>query len=144
MRAFGHPLHIMLIHFPSALLPMELVCYGLLFTTHEKSFAYAAYFAMIGGVGLGWLAVFTGAFDLVKIPSHKPDIIKKALLHGCINASVLIGYTVFVYLIAKRYPQLPDASLALLITKIILVIILIAGNWLGGELILKHKVAIDN
>lgn len=144
MRAFRHPVHVMLIHFPSALFPMELTCYGLLFFTGEKSFATAAYYAMIGGVVLGWMAVVTGAMDLIKIPPYKPAVVKKALIHGTINSSVLIAYTVFVYLVSKQYPDLRPASLGLLLVKAFLVSVLIIGNWLGGELILKHKVALDN
>lgn len=144
MRLFGHPVHVMLIHFPSALFPMELVCYGLLFFTGEKSFATASYYAMTGGVVLGWLAVITGALDLAKIPPYKPAVVKKALIHGAINSSVLISYTVFVYLVNKQYPNIRDASPGLLAVKAFLVAVLIFGNWLGGELILKHKVAIDN
>jgi len=144
MRLFGHPVHIMLIHFPSALFPMELVCYGVLFFTGEKSFATASYYAMAGGVALGWLAVLTGAIDLGKIPPYKPGVVKKALIHGSINSSVLIAYTVIVYLISKQYPNVPGASLGLLVVKAILVSVLIVGNWLGGELILKYKVALDN
>jgi len=134
----------MLIHFPSALFPMELVCYGLLFFSGDRSFAAAAYYAMAGGVAFGWLSVVTGAMDLIKIPPYKPAIVKKALIHGSINAAVLIAYTVFVYLMSKQYPNLQEASLGFLIVKTILVTVLIVGNWLGGELILKHKVAIDS
>ena len=144
MRVFRHPVHVMVIHFPSALFPMELICYGLLFFTGEKSFATAAYYAMVGGVVFGWLAVTTGLMDLVKIPPYKTAVVKKALIHGTINSSVLIAYTVFVYLVSKQYPDLREATLGLLVVKTILVSVLIVGNWLGGELILKHKVALDN
>ena len=144
MRLLGHPVHVMLIHFPSALFPMELVCYGLLFFTGKTSFATASYYAMAGGVALGWLAAIAGAFDLGKIPPYKPGVVKKALIHGSINSSVLIAYTVFVYLVSKQYPNVPDASPGLLVVKAILVSVMIVGNWLGGELILKHKVALDN
>lgn len=144
MRLFKHPVHVMLIHFPSALFPMELVCYGLLFFSGDRSYATAAYYAMTGGVVLGWLAVVSGAMDLIKIPPHKPAVVQKALIHGTINSSVLIAYTVFVYLISKQSPQFQEASLGVLIVKAILVTALIVGNWLGGELILKHNVALDN
>jgi len=123
---------------------MELVCYGLLFFTGERSFATASHYAMAGGVALGWLAVITGALDLGKIPPYKPAVVKKALVHGTINTSVLITYTVFIYLISKQYPNVPDASLGVFVVKVILICLLIVGNWLGGELILKHKVALDN
>ncbi len=141
MRLLRHPAHVMLIHFPSALIPMELVCYGLLFFTGEKSFATASYYAMAGVVTLGWLAAIADAINLRKIPPYKPGVVKKALIHGSIISFVQIPYTVFVYLISTQYPNVPDASLGLFVVKAILVSVLIIGNWLGGELILKHNVA---
>jgi len=144
MRILGHPVHVMLIHFPSALFPMEFVCYILLFFTGKQSFADASFYAMAGGVFAGWIAVLFGALDLAKIPPYKPDVIKKALFHGSLNTVILITYTVLVYLLYKKYPQLPVASTSLLITKGMLIVLLIIGNYWGGELILKYKVAIDN
>ncbi len=54
----------MLIHFPSALLPMDFVCYGLLYYTHQTSFAYASFYALFGAVVLGWAAALFGILDI--------------------------------------------------------------------------------
>lgn len=53
MRIFGHPVHMMLIHFPAALLPMDLFCSIVGYFRGDHSFATAAYYAMAGGVALG-------------------------------------------------------------------------------------------
>lgn len=143
MKIFGHPLHIMLIHFPSALFPMELVCYFLYYYTGETSYAQAAFYAMTGGVTLGCFAAIFGAIDIIKIPAEKSEVIKKALIHGCINLTVVIAYFIFAYSLFKKYPVLPPASLALLITKFCLVSFMIVGNYIGGSLILHDKVGID-
>lgn len=70
----------MLIHFPTALLPMDFVCYGLLYYTHQNSFAYASFYALIGAVALGWLAALFGIADIIKIPAEKTDAMQKALI----------------------------------------------------------------
>lgn len=142
MKVLGHPIHVMLIHFPSALFPMELVCYFLFYYTGQASFATAAFYAMAGGVALGWIAALFGALDLTKIPSHKPAVLKKALIHGSINCTVVIVYTVFFYSLYKKYPELPAASLPLVITKACIVGFMIAGNYIGGSLILEDKLGI--
>lgn len=144
MKIFGHPLHIMLIHFPSALFPMELVCYGLYWYTGQPSFGTAAFYTLSGGVVLGWLATVFGAIDMIKIPQSKPEVLKKALVHGSINVSVVIVYTVFFAKLAGMYPQIQPPFVSLLVVKCLLVLFMIVGNYIGGSLILKHKLGVEN
>jgi|SRR6185312_7719674 len=143
MKVFGHPLHLMLIHFPSALFPMELVLCCIYFFTGQLSFGQAAFYTMAGGVVLGWVAAIFGAMDLIKIPTDKPETMKKALLHGSINVTVVIVYTVLAYSLYKVYPNFPVPKLALLIAKFCVVCFMIVGNFIGGSLVLKDKVGIE-
>ena len=117
MKIFKHPIHVMLIHFPSALLPMDFVCYGLLYYTHQTSFADASFYALIGAVVSGWLAAIFGMLDIIKIPREKVDAMQKALIHGSINVSVIIVYTILAFKAYKQYPTLPAASLSFLLLK---------------------------
>lgn len=144
MKILGHPVHIMLIHFPSALFPMDFVCSVLYFYAGEPPFAYAAFYALAGGVLLGWLAAVFGLFDLVKVSSGHPAALKKALVHGGINFVVITVYTLFAYAVFKNYPQLPVVSPLLLLVKAGLLACLVVGNYLGGSLVLKDKVAVEN
>lgn len=142
MKIFGHPPHIMLIHFPSALFPMELVCYALFYYTGDRSFGDAAFYAVLGGAGVGWLAVLFGAWDLMKLSPDRPKVVAAALIHGSINLVVLVGFSVFAYATFRNYPELTPARLPVLIIKGALVLCLLAGNYLGGNLILRHKVGV--
>jgi uncharacterized membrane protein len=117
VKIFKHPIHVMLIHFPSALLPMDFVCYGLLYYTHQASFADASFYALIGAVVSGWLAAIFGMSDIIKIPREKVDAMQKALIHGSINVSVIIVYTILAFKVYKQYPTLPAASLSFLLLK---------------------------
>jgi len=143
MKLFGHPPHLMLIHFPSALFPMETVCYGLFYFTGLTSYGEAAYYAVLGGVLLGWAALLFGAWDLIRIPPERDKTIKIALIHGFVNGIVLIGFSVFAYTAFKKYPELPPAKLPVLIVKGFLVLAMLAGNYLGGNLVLKHKLGMQ-
>jgi uncharacterized membrane protein len=144
MKILGHPVHMMLIHFPSALFPMECVFYGLLCFTGKSSFAEASYYSLLGGTIMGWFALIFGTWDLVKIPSEKTEALVKGIIHGSINTTVLIAYTVFAYSLFRKYPDLPDASFILLAIRILLVLVLIVGNYIGASLILKYKIGIEN
>jgi len=142
MKLLGHPLHLMLIHFPTALLPMEAVCYALYYLTGETSFATAGFYALAGGIGTGCLALLFGMLDLVAIPASRPVVQKLALWHGGLNLVVLIGFSVFLYRQWQQYPVAEPATLAILLVKAGLLLVLFAGNYLGGSLILKHRVAV--
>ena len=144
MKILGHPVHIMLIHFPSALLPMDFACSALGYYTGNSSFTDASFFAMAGAVLLGFLAIITGTFDLLGLIEGKPLALKKALLHGGINATVIIAYSILAFRAWKQFPELTQDGIGLLVVKGCLVTFMIAGNYLGGSLILKHKVGIEN
>lgn len=143
MRIFGHPVHMMLLHFPAALFPVECLLYGLLVYTNNVSFAFASFWILVCGVGLGWVAAIFGALDMTSISSEMNEVIKKALLHGSINGVILIAYTVIAYSWYLSYPSFPEGSIVLLGVKIFLVLLLMVGNFIGGSLVLKDKVGIE-
>ncbi|MBX2943430.1 MAG: DUF2231 domain-containing protein [Cyclobacteriaceae bacterium] len=142
MKIFGHPIHMMLLHFPAALFPVECLLYGLLIYTHNVSFAFASFWILVCGVGIGWVAAIFGALDITSIAAEKEDVMKKALLHGSINGVVLIGYTVMAYSMYLSYPSFHEGSVAVLGIKVFLVLLLMVGNFIGGSLVLDDKVGI--
>lgn len=144
MKLFGHPVHMMFVHFPAALLPMELVCYSIYYFNHDTSFAMTSFYAMAGGVSIGWLSVITGMLDLGKISPDKSEAQTRVFVHGVLQTSVLIAYSVFLYTAWKRYPAAEEPATLLLTGKVILIMIMLAGNYLGGNLILRYKIGIDN
>jgi len=144
MKLFGHPLHIMLIHFPSALFPMDFVCSLIAYCTGIKPFAEAAFYALTGGSVLGWLAIMAGTFDLIHIMNNKPSAMKNALIHGGINTAVLIAFSAIAYVTFQKYPLVDSTNLPLLIFKGALIVFMLWGNLLGGNLILKDKVLEKN
>ncbi len=139
MKVLGHPLHIMLVHFPSALFPMDVLCTALFIATGNILFSHASVCAAAGGAALGWMAVVFGFIDLIRIPAARIDAMKRALIHGSVNTSVVIAYTIFAFIALRQYPAV-EQSLSLLVAKGIVVGGMMAGNFLGGNLVLKDKI----
>lgn len=142
MKILKHPLHIMLIHFPTALLPTDLVLSYLFYRTGTESFGSAAFYCLLGGVALGLLAGITGFIDLVLIKDK--NTMGTALVHGGINLTVILVFSVFAYRSWNLYPQIAMPTVAVLAIKLVMIIFMLAGNYLGGKLILKHHIAIEN
>ena len=140
MKIFGHPVHLMLVHFPSALFPMDLICSLAANYVLTDQLVNTSAFAMLGGTAFGWLAAITGMFDLIGVSRNKPASVKKALIHGSINSVVLIGYTLLSLIFIKNLPEFIKDSGTVLTIKIFLVLLLIVGNFIGGSLVLEDKV----
>jgi uncharacterized membrane protein len=131
----------MLIHFPSALLPADLILSYLFYRTGNISFGSAAFYCLIAGVGLGWLAGITGFIDLVFIKNK--TALETALLHGGINLTAVLVFSVFAYKAWNIYPQIQLPTIIVLTVKLITVVLLLAGNYFGGKLIFKHHIAVE-
>jgi uncharacterized membrane protein len=144
MKIFGHPLHMMLIHFPTALLPMEVLLSFFAYYTNDSSFLSASFYCLVAGVISGALAIVTGLVDLFSISKHKKDVFGTAIIHGFTNALVLLFFCVFAYRGWQTYPEMKMPGMGTLITKLALVIILFGGNYLGGKLILQYHVGVKN
>ena len=143
MKLYYHPPHLILVHFPAALFPMEFVCAVIAVYKQDPTFNYAAFYALGGGVLMGWLAAMFGFVDLVRIPAEKSKVQKMALVHGTVNLVMLIGYSV-LFFVQWKAPEITYASKGLLLLKALLLLILIAGNYLGAQLVLKYKVGTIN
>lgn len=143
MKILGHPFHIMLIHFPSALLPMDVVCAFLSWYYHSTSFAAASLYAMAGGVLVGCLAIVTGTLDLIKVSYTRQELLKKVLIHGGINTLVISAYAVFTILAMKHYPEISLGTPGVIAFKAALVSFMIVGNYIGGSLVLKDRVGAE-
>ena len=126
ITVFNHPLHAMLIHSPSALLPMAMVCYAFYYLTRDTSFAFAPFYAFAGAAITRWLSILFETVNICSIAPANGEAIRNALSHGVINVPVII-YTVMAYSVYKRFPQLPVASITALATKAFLVNLY--GDW---------------
>jgi uncharacterized membrane protein len=143
MKILGHPLHIMLIHFPSALFPVHVLFAIIGKYTFSVELIKAGFIVNIIGCLLGWLALFFGLIDLLGVFKNRQELMQKVLIHGGINSIVLIGFTVFALIQIKSLPDFTEDSGLIILLKSALIIFLLIGNYLGGNLVLKHKIGIE-
>ncbi|HXA00416.1 MAG TPA: DUF2231 domain-containing protein, partial [Cytophagaceae bacterium] len=135
----GHPIHIMLIHFPMALFPVGFLFDLLSWLKDEKIFALMGFYCMGTGLVASILAALFGVADFLKLPDDQ-TIRTKAVIHAGINILVVFVYLgLFIFRLAEFHDQ-KIVSLMLNIVNGVLVLGLIISAHFGGELILKHKI----
>ncbi len=135
-RFLGHPIHVMLIHFPAALFPFGFLMDVLAVFVRNETFAAAACYSYAGGVVLGCLAALFGAIDYFRIPAEEPAW-KIASLHALLNG-IWIG--AFAFICGVRLTQFPDfaqATMGQLVTVAVCVLGMAVSNHLGGELVFR-------
>ncbi|RYY90172.1 MAG: DUF2231 domain-containing protein [Chitinophagaceae bacterium] len=133
MRILGHPVHPLLVHFPTALLPMEFALQALYRNTQDFSNYNASYYclwgALIGGAG----AVLTGLVDSFAVAREKRKALPTILYHAALNAIVLLAYALLLSKEASLFPNAYNGGGLWL--RGILLALLFFGNYLGGKLI---------
>ena len=142
MKLFDHPVHPLLIHFPTALLPMDLAMNVLYNITGNTSFYEAGFYSLIGGVAIGLLAVLTGVLELFTIPKTDKKAIALALYLGFLNGFIIVIFAIITYKAWQIFPSPYLTDKKGIIIKAILVIFLFVGNYMGGRLIYKHHIGI--
>jgi uncharacterized membrane protein len=129
-KLFGHPIHVMLVHFPAALLPVAAALDALHQFAHISMQLDITLF-LWPGVVLGWLAGAFGIWDLVRLRTGSREM-SVALVHGGINATALSGFTWALLLAMKGGSGDPQVWIEIVSSLVILV-----GNKFGGDLIFR-------
>src|SRR5689334_2043433 len=144
MKLFAHPAHPLLIHFPTALLPMDVGLTFLYRSSANISFYQAGAYCLWTGAAFGLVALITGLADLLAIPRSDKKAIALALYHGFVNGLLILIFAVIAYKSWRAFPSPFFAGTNGVIAKGILVFALFVGNYLGGQLIYRHHVGIIN
>jgi uncharacterized membrane protein len=139
-KALGHPIHPMLIPFPIGLLTTAVVFDIIYLITDRTGFTTAAAYAIAGGIIGGALAAPFGWIDFFKIPADTRAK-RIGLLHGTINAVVLVLFAVS-WLLRLNAGGWEPTPLALAFSFVAVVIATVAA-WLGGELVDRLAIGID-
>lgn len=144
MKIFGHPIHILLVHFPAALIPLDFLVVILSRYINLPGLLNFSFYSIVAASVFGWMAVVFGAFDLLSVYEKYPGAVKHTLWHGGLNILVITTYSLLAFIQYKHYPNLQADSISIIIIKALMILLLIIGNFIGGNLILKHKVGIEN
>ena len=139
-KALGHPIHQMLIPFPFGLLATAVIFDLVYLVWGNPVMATVAYWMIIAGVIGGLVAAPFGLIDYLAIPQGTRAK-SVGLLHGVGNFVVLLLF-VGSWLMRRDAPTLPD-TLALVLSFAGFALAGATG-WLGGELVDRHAVGVDD
>lgn len=139
-KALGHAIHPMLIPFPLGLLATAVVFDIIYLSTDKPGFALTSAYAMAAGVIGGLIAAPFGWIDWFKIPANTRAK-RIGLLHGVGNIVVVVLFAISWLLRANADAWRPN-TLALLCSFVAVAIAVVTG-WLGGELVERLAVGVD-
>lgn len=138
-KLFGHPIHQMLIVFPLGLLATSLIFDIAYHVSGSARWADIAYVMIACGVVGGLVAAVFGLIDWLAIPA-RTRAKRIGALHGIGNV-VVVALFAGSWLLRHDNPLRPDtASLVLSIMGVALAVV---TGWLGGELVDRLAVGVD-
>jgi uncharacterized membrane protein len=130
----------MLVPIPIGLFLLSLVFDVVALTSGEHNLGTAAFWAILGGVGGGLLAAAFGLVDWVGIPSGTRAK-RVGLWHAALNVVLVVLFAV-AWLLRLGTPGHHAFWLPLLL-EIVGVATMIVSGWLGGELVDRLGVGVD-
>jgi uncharacterized membrane protein len=139
-KAFGHPIHPMLVVFPLGLLATA-VGLDLVYVFTENTVLPQVAFWNIGiGIVAGLLAAVFGAIDWWAIP--KGTRAKAVgLWHGLGNVVVVLLFSAVWFM--RRDTPIHEPNLAALVLELTAGVLAVVSGWLGGELVDRLGVGVD-
>ncbi|KJK46816.1 membrane protein [Lentzea aerocolonigenes] len=141
VRAAGHAVHPILIVFPLGLLTTAVGFDVLHLVTGRESFQFTSAHLIAAGVLMGVLTAATGWLDWLLVVPRGTRARRIGLLHGLVNATVLVLFAVSWLLRlaeqdwAPTWPALIAAWLGVLAGGL--------GGWLGGELVERLGISVE-
>lgn len=142
VKVLGHPVHPMLIVFPLGLLATAIIFDLFYLATGNEDLAIAAFWAIAAGVIGGLTAALFGLWDWLGIPAGTRAK-RIGLLHGAGNVVVTGLFAVSWLLRLDDATYLPDDLLPLIVGVLGAALALVTA-WLGGELVYRLRVAVDD
>jgi uncharacterized membrane protein len=139
-KALGHAIHPMLIPFPLGLLATAVVFDVIYLITDKPGFTVAAAYAIAAGIIGGLIAAPFGWIDWFKIPANSRAR-RIGLVHGLGNIAVVVLFAISWLLRADTIGWEPN-TLAL-ICSFAAVVLAIGTAWMGGELVERLGVGVD-
>lgn len=138
-RLFGHPVHQMLIVFPLGLLATSLVFDIVYLATDNGRFADISFWMIASGIIGGLIAAVFGLIDWLAIPKQTRAK-RLGALHGIGNV-IVTGLFIVSWLVRYDAPATP--GVAPIVLSIIAVALALVTGWMGGELIDRLAIGVD-
>ena len=141
IKLLGHPVHPMLIVFPLGLLATSVIFDILYLATANADLATFSFWAIAAGLVGGLLAAIFGFIDWMAIPKDTRAR-RIGALHGGGNLLVVLLFAASFLMRTVRAAYLPD--LLPFIVSVIGAGIALVTAWLGGELVFRLRIAVDD
>ena|SRR5947207_5701314 len=138
-KLFGHAIHPILIVYPLGLLSAAVIFDVIYLVTSNPTWATVSFWMIAAGIIGGLMAAVFGLIDYLSIPSGTRAA-RIGLLHGATNVAVMILFVVS-WLLRWDFPAAP--STAALAFSFVGVAAALLGGWLGGELVERLGVGVD-
>ncbi len=140
VKLAGHPVHPMLIVFPLGLLSTAVIFDILYVVTGNEEFATFAFWAIAAGIVGGLAAAIFGAIDWLGLPkgTRARSI---GLLHGGGNVVIVMLFLISWLMRLGDPAYLPNVMPMIL--GLIGAGLALVTAWLGGELVYRLRVAVD-
>lgn len=139
-KVLGHPVHPMLVVFPLGLFATALVFDLVRLGGGGEGFSIAAFDMVAAGVLGGLVAAVFGLVDWIGIPRGTRAKTIGAL-HGIVNVAV-VGLEIASWTVRFANPAAVNGS-AVVLSAIAVALALVSG-WLGGELVDRLGVGVDD
>ena len=138
-RLLGHPIHQMLIVFPLGLLATSLFFDIAHLSSGNPQWAMISYWLIAVGIITALLAAVFGLVDWLAIPAGTRAK-RIGLLHGGGNVVVVLLF-VGSWLLRRDDPGNPES--AALFLSVAAVLLALVTGWLGGELVDRLGIGVD-
>ena len=103
---------------------------------------YIAFYSLLGGIIGAAVAAVPGFMDWLSLKDR--DVVKIANWHARLNVIALVIFTISFYLRTTSGASWVSRSYTTPVLVSVLGVILITiSGWLGGEMVFKHGVAVD-
>lgn len=139
-KAMGHPIHPMLIVFPLGLLSTAVIFDLIGLATDDPDWYKVSYYLLGAGILGGGVAAIFGLVDWLAIPNDTRAK-RIGLMHAASNSVALILFIISWYLRYDGNAEDPEALAIIL--SLIGAGMATLGGWLGGELVYRLGVGID-
>jgi uncharacterized membrane protein len=140
-KLLGHPIHPMLIVLPLGLFIGAVVFDAIFLWRGSTTLATVGFWNIVGGIVGGLLAAVFGVIDWLAIPAGTRAK-RVGLLHAGSNVLAIAAFAVVCWL---RYgaAQL-ETTTSLFAIEVVALALGAVGGWLGGELVDRLGVGVDN
>lgn len=139
-KLLGHPIHQMLIVFPLGLLGMSLFFDLIAIFTGRSALLQASFYMIAAGIVTGLTAAIFGLIDFLAIPGGTRAK-RIGLMHGVGNV-IVVGLFALSWWLRLPSPSAPG-TLPVIVSGLGVAISLVTG-WLGGELVDRLSVGVDD